>query len=939
MPDPTTPNPDIAAELQQKLTAQIEIIKESQNYLTMNADLFTQLAEALKRGTNLEFDKAKQDLLDNLDALNKNLPESIQNINSQLDAAREQIEASGTEQQKKIFKELEKENTDFQNAFSEDLKKKTDALRKMNFSSDPNNYDQFLKEMQTVDVIETELKELQAKLKDFNDASQSMTDRIKNVARGAAGQAAGVVGAYAGAQMTGMNSVSGVVTVISGLSTSINSAKNIFSMFTGAVSSLHSDMILIEGATKSQLAYHEEFMQYYVKQGLKIKNDQYEFLNNLEEMKEKFSTDSGIGSSFKDLNDQLTVADNRLKSLDMNGVKARLYGEIGDNLIRKRINETAEIIQAMGPFADLMAKSVTNNVKESNEMLSDYYYRAKKLMNLSEDDILKLTTRAVSLGKSFPAVFHDLSKATKEAADKFNLDFKRMSKDVITLRNDIKNFAHKSSEDLAGTVAQIKRLGVSTEDAMSIFNKFNTFEDAATTAAQLSQSFGMVIDSMDLLKAESPDEMLQMYKDAFIASGKSFETMNRFERSLLIDQTGLSEQAAQALFSAQNAGKTYEEVMADIESQSVTVDQAEQMEKMDGSIQKTYKTMKDFKDMTTLTNDILEKQLLTNEKTAQSFKKIADNVEKTQSSLYNMGNALEKNAPELIKFYQTTGKDLDKTTKKYEKDIPKKLETGLRMGNAAIKGDIKTAQKEFSNLQKITKEQQKAALGFTGKNFSQVTQIAGNVIPAAEQAVIQNMQNPEDTLTPLLGQLAARFTPEQIELIQKSIGNIGNQTVEQVQKSLEQKVQEGKNSNPKEVIKNAVRVLVPQTSSNTDEEANSALTDEVPVKVKQPDTNTSPMKNNKTNESDGRKEKLDNAIKALQDALNESAALKKIDTQKTNIEPIQVAIHLDGTKLGQVLIKNNFASMLADPSLSGTHALLDANTVIYRNGQIQQGLG
>jgi phage-related protein len=223
-----------------------------------------------------------------------------------------------------------------------------------------------------------------------------------------------------------------------------------------------------------------------------------------------------------------------------------------------------------------MAEAVQKN--------STYYYSAKKLMNLADDDIKYLTNTAISLGKSFPAVFEELRKATKEAADHFNLDFKVMSKDVLTLRKDITNFAHKTSAELATVVGKISQMGVELQDSMTVFNKFQTFEDAATTTAQLSQSFGMMIDSMQLLKAESPDQMLEMYRDAFLATGKSFQDMDRFNRSLLIQQTGLTEQAAQALFSAENAGKTYEELMAEADANDPTKKQLKAIEEMRDAI-------------------------------------------------------------------------------------------------------------------------------------------------------------------------------------------------------------------------------------------------------------------------------------------------------------------------------------------------------------------
>jgi hypothetical protein len=339
---------------------------------------------------------------------------------------------------------------------------------------------------------------------------------------------------------------------------------------------------MVAGIGKGLLAIPLRIIQFAATQGHEIKAENIKFFNNLEKFQDSFRQSSGVGQSFAGLNKELRGR--RISYLDPNNPAARLYGAKGDNLIERQLEESATIIKSMGPRAELMAKAVTRNVTAADASVANYYYKAKKLMNLSDEDMGKLTNMAISLGKSFPEVFNEISEATADVAKRFSLDFKMMSVDVLTLRKDIVNFGHKSADELATVAGHIRQMGVSMSDAMAVFNKFQTFEDAATTAAQLSQTFGMVVDSMELLKAQSPDEILQQYKDAFQASGKSFETMDRFSKSLILQQTGLSDQAAQALFSAENAGKTYEEIMADIEAKDPVKQQTKHMEEMRDAI-------------------------------------------------------------------------------------------------------------------------------------------------------------------------------------------------------------------------------------------------------------------------------------------------------------------------------------------------------------------
>jgi hypothetical protein len=362
----------------------------------------------------------------------------------------------------------------------------------------------------------------------------------------------------------------------------IGTLKNFTNTIKGYFLQVKAIFDMVAGIGKGLLAIPLRIIEFAATEGHKIKEENVKFFNNLEKMQDSFRQSSGVGQSFTGLNKELRGR--RISYLDPNNPAARLYGAKGDNLIERQLEETSSIIKSMGPRAELMAKAVTRNVTAADASVANYYYKAKKLMNLSDEDMGKLTNMAISLGKSFPEVFNEISEATADVAKRFSLDFKMMSADVLTLRKDIVNFGHKSADELAEVAGHIRQMGISMSDAMSVFNKFQTFEDAATTAAQLSQTFGMVVDSMELLKAQSPDEILQQYKDAFQASGKSFETMDRFSKSLILQQTGLSDQAAQALFSAENAGKTYEEIMADIEAKDPVKQQTKHMEEMRDAI-------------------------------------------------------------------------------------------------------------------------------------------------------------------------------------------------------------------------------------------------------------------------------------------------------------------------------------------------------------------
>jgi len=88
--------------------------------------------------------------------------------------------------------------------------------------------------------------------------------------------------------------------------------------------------------------------------------------------------------------------------------------------------------------------------------------------------------------------------------------------------------------------AQSKATGMEMSGLLGVAGKFDTFEDAANTTAQLNALMGTQLNSVDMLTA-SEGERIEMLKESIAASGKSWETMDRFERKALAGAVGMSD--------------------------------------------------------------------------------------------------------------------------------------------------------------------------------------------------------------------------------------------------------------------------------------------------------------------------------------------------------------------------------------------------------------
>jgi len=935
----------------------IQAIEELDDIFAKDSREFDKLIDAIdkKRGQGIisnqanllkkKFEKAKKTINDDLQGLTKDLEQKILQAPTEKKAGlRESLSELNVKRQEldeKLKESIEKRSKEL-----DEIAKTTDGAKARKLKAEGFGTD-----------LETQLTDIKkaAADKSAEIIDETLTDDILSQVKGfvlenpndyssiSAGKIGGTLAAIPVVwealkkrlKDTGTDSLSGIATAPAG--ETIGTVKNVPGMIEGGILQTKNVLVMFEGLLKGMAGIPLRIMDFAVKKGLEVKQDNFDFLNKLEEMQNTFAGKSGIGKNFEDLN--ATLKETRrlayLTGFEKEG-RTTLYGALGDDLIRTQIQETGEIIKAMGPYAEMMSEAVTRNIKEADARVSDYYYKAKKLMNLSDEDILSLTNRAVALGKTFPDVFHEISKATSDAAKKFGLDFKLMSADVLTLRKNITDFAHKSADELATVVANVRRMGVSLNDAMSVFSRVDSFETAATTAAQLNQTFGMVIDSMELLKAESPDEILQQYKDAFEMSGKSFENMNRFERSLILQQTGLSEQAAQAIFSLENAGKTYEEVMSDINQKDPTAEQISHMEEMDHAIQRNYQVLNDYNGMMNMVAKTMnEKMFKENQGLRDSFEAAANSAQTLNYEIGTMKNTFEKGAP-LDKALQPFTQKVDEINKKMlaDKDVLlNPLKDSIKESGNLIEGMAEKNQAKVENsLKKILKTTQDfntAAIKIGSETALDVAQKvienAGPVGNAIKESAIEGS----------IKSVAAPLTPENIK------------KVLDIKSEAEKVIETGKNTfiGGINAITPEIEKLLKGESSVVDKLQNLFNLNNL-IKLQELSSQNMQMQKPDTTPTINNQVKIPQQIQPNQNERsiiegNGSQEIKQEinklnDKIDSSTQIIQIELKLDGETLATQMVKRDLVTKMTNPNLTNGRSTLNANAVNTKNGAIIQ---
>jgi hypothetical protein len=174
-----------------------------------------------------------------------------------------------------------------------------------------------------------------------------------------------------------------------------------------------------------------------------------------------------------------------------------------------------------------------------------------KLGKLGVDTNLAATT-INTLGKSFGMSADEASKASLDLAG-----FSRQLGSGMTPGKVAQQFSAAlpklaaygkgATNEFKKLAIQAKHTGMEVNDLLGIAGKFDTFEDAANNTAQLNALLGTQLNSVDMLTA-SEGERLDMLKENFDATGRSFDQLDRFEKKALAQAAGFEDVSKAAAF-------------------------------------------------------------------------------------------------------------------------------------------------------------------------------------------------------------------------------------------------------------------------------------------------------------------------------------------------------------------------------------------------------
>jgi hypothetical protein len=245
------------------------------------------------------------------------------------------------------------------------------------------------------------------------------------------------------------------------------------------------------------------------------------------------------------------------------------------------LKHITEMATQIGPLFNTFMGEFRDSLKAQR------LFAYQKGLGLTEEGFKGLATRAAAAGTEMSEMGRQVTQMAYGMGSAFGINGKIISRQVGEMMSDMANFGGLAVRELTEIAVYTRKLGVEVKALLGTIDQFDNFEDAATSVAQLSQAFGLQLDTLEMMNAQNPAERTEMIRKAFHAAGRSVENMTRQEKALLAAQSGIEQGAVDLVFSQKNAGLSY----ADIQKKSKATEkqqlsQAEAMKTLADSIER-----------------------------------------------------------------------------------------------------------------------------------------------------------------------------------------------------------------------------------------------------------------------------------------------------------------------------------------------------------------
>lgn len=220
----------------------------------------------------------------------------------------------------------------------------------------------------------------------------------------------------------------------------------------------------------------------------------------------------------------------------------------------ERMHMAMEIAGDLGSTFDALGNDFTN---ASSEL-----YVLKKGLDFTSEGMQATARLAMLSGQSLKTFSQGIMASVDKIGKQFGMSTKVLGSDVGKALSNFKMLGKMTGDyvkEITKAAVFTRKMGIELNTLTGLVDKFDDFEQGAEAAAQLAQGFGLVIDPLKMMGMEAGPRLAELQK-AFVATGRSIDSMSRQERSLLAQTAGLSDEQLQLAFSQKGLSMSYDEI-------------------------------------------------------------------------------------------------------------------------------------------------------------------------------------------------------------------------------------------------------------------------------------------------------------------------------------------------------------------------------------------
>lgn len=335
---------------------------------------------------------------------------------------------------------------------------------------------------------------------------------------------------------------------------------------------------------KEQLASVREITEEYQKQESgwsKLKGGANKFLGRVQKIYQGIKDISNaLATAAKDFQEfdagvfKMDSAKEAANNLDKLSVELRKTTGLSRDFVKElkltkegmyELGMTSEDVSATfgGLFSNLNDFSRLNKSQQGE--LTKATFGFTKLGISVEDTAKTLQFGTKTLGMSIEETI-DLQEGLARTAKAIGIAPGQMVQQFATAAPRLAAHGRNMEKVFKGLALQSKATGVSMEGLLGVAQGFDTFEGAARQTAQLNAMFGTQLNSVELLNA-TETERIDIIKQAMLATGKSIDTIERYEVKSLSQILGTDDESVRKML-----GNT-DDIMADLETKTQEANQ------------------------------------------------------------------------------------------------------------------------------------------------------------------------------------------------------------------------------------------------------------------------------------------------------------------------------------------------------------------------------